>query len=155
MATDVRPIAKSDRVCDRGLHATHAQDRGSVTIFVAVLAFGFIAAAGLAYDGAQKLGAVAEARDLADNAARACAQEIDEEATVSTGQTSLAGDDGEARARAYLAGFALSPALVSVTDDLCEVTVELTVSTKLLPGGPWELSATERAVALYGVEAPR
>lgn len=56
MATDVRPIAKSDRVCDRGLHAAHAQDRGSVTIFVAVLAFGFIAAAGLAYDGAQKLG---------------------------------------------------------------------------------------------------
>lgn len=155
MATNARPGTNSAGVCNRGLHAAHARDRGSVTIFVAVLAFGFIAAAGLAYDGAQKLGAVAEARDLADNAARACAQEIDDEATVRTGHVSLANDDAAARARAYLAGFGLSPALVSVTDDLCEVTVELTVSTKLLPGGPWEVSATERAVALYGVEAPR
>lgn len=154
MATEVRPSAEGACVCDRGLHAAHTHDRGSVTIFVAVLAFGFIAAAGLAYDGAQKLGAVAEARDLADNAARACAQEIDDEATVSTGHVRLAGRDAEARARAYLTGFALSPALVSVTDDVCEVTVKLTVSTKLLPG-PWEVSATERAVALYGVEAPR
>ena len=155
MATDVRPSTKSTSVRNRAGHASGAGDRGSVTIFVAVLAFGFIAAAGLAYDGAQKLGAVAEARDLADNAARACAQEIDDEATVSTGHVRLAGDDAEARARTYLAGFGLSPALVSVTDDVCEVTVELTVSTKLLPGGPWEVSATERAVALYGVEAPR
>ena len=54
----------------------------------------------------------------------------------------------------YLAAFGLSSALVIVTDDVCEVTVELAVSTKLLPGGPWEVSATERAVALYGVEAP-
>lgn len=155
MATSVRPSRKGARACNRDAYFEHARDRGSVTIFVAVLAFGFIAAAGLAYDGAQKLGAVAEARDLADNAARACAQEIDDEATVSTGYVSLARGDAEVRARAYLADFGLSPALVSVTDDVCEVTVELTVSTKLLPGGPWEVSATERAVALYGVEAPR
>jgi hypothetical protein len=155
VATSELPSRDGASACNRGVCFGHAGDGGSVTIFVAVLAFGFIAAAGLAYDGAQKLGAVAEARDLADNAARACAQEIDDEATVSTGQVSLARGDAEARARAYLAGFGLSPALVSVTDDVCEVTVELAVSTKLLPGGPWEVSATERAVALYGVEAPR
>jgi hypothetical protein len=152
MVMDAQP---STNVCTRRAHCPRVSDRGSVTIFVAVLAAGFIAAAGLAYDGAQKLGAVAEARDLADNAARACAQEIDDEATVSTGQVRLAGGDAQARARAYLAGFGLSPALVSVTDDVCEVTVNLTVSTRLLPGGPWEVSATERAQALYGVEAPR
>lgn len=69
MATDVRPSTKSASVRNRSGHASGACDWGSVTIFVAVLAFGFFAAAGLAYDGAQKLGAVAEA--LADNAARA------------------------------------------------------------------------------------
>jgi hypothetical protein len=155
MATSERPSRDGASACIREFCFGHAGECGSVTIFVAVLAFGFIAAAGLAYDGAQKLGAVAEARDLADNAARACAQEIDDEATVGTGHVSLARDEAEARARAYLAGLGLSPALVSVTDDVCEVTVELAVSTKLLPGGPWEVSATERAVALYGVETPR
>jgi len=155
MATGVRPSRGDATACSRDACFGHVGDRGSVTIFVAVLAFGFIAAAGLAYDGAQKLGALAQARDLADNAARACAQEIDDEATVSTGQVSLARGDAEGRALAYLAAFGLTPALVSVTNDVCEVTVELAVSTKLLPGGPWEVSATERAVALYGVEAPR
>jgi hypothetical protein len=152
MVMDAQP---STSVRTRRVHRPRASDRGSVTIFVAVLAIGFIAAAGLAYDGAQKLGAVAEVRDLSDNAARACAQEIDDESTISTGQVRLARGDAEARARSYLAGFGLSPALVVVTGDVCEVTVKLTVSPRLLPGGPWEVSTTERAQALYGVEAPR
>lgn len=155
LVTDTHQTTTSASLRFQDDRSSRVGDRGSVTIFIAVLAVGFIAAAGLAYDGAQKLGAVAEARDLADNAARACAQEIDDEATVSAGAVTLAPGDAEARARAYLAGFDMRPALVSVTNDVCEVTVELTVSTRLLPGGPWEVSATESAVALYGVETPR
>lgn len=129
-------------------------DRGSVTIFVAVLAVGFLAAAGLAYDGSQKLGGLAQARDLADNAARACAQGVNAEATLQTGAAVLDAADADARARAYLAELGLRPALVSVDSAGCEVTVVLAVSTRFLPG-PFEVSATERAEVLYGVEVPR
>lgn len=129
-------------------------DRGSVTIFVAVLAVGFLAAAGLAYDGSQKLGGLAQARDLADNAARACAQGVDAEATLETGAAVLDAADADGRARAYLAELDLQPASVSVGAAGCEVTVVLTVPTRFLPG-PFEVSATERAEVLYGVEAPR
>lgn len=129
-------------------------DRGSVTIFVAVLAVGFLAAAGLAYDGSQKLGALAQARDLADNAARACAQGVDTESTLSSGTAVLDPADADGRARAYLAEVSLAPAAVTVDATGCEVTVVLAVPTRFLPG-PFEVSATERADVLYGVEAPR
>ena len=46
-------------------------ERGSVSILVAVLGVAFLMVAGLALDGGRKLGALSEARDLADNAARA------------------------------------------------------------------------------------
>lgn len=129
-------------------------DRGSVTIFVAVLAVGFLAAAGLAYDGSQKLGGLSEARDLADNAARACAQGIDAETTLATGIAILDPADGEARARSYLSAVGISPSSVTVRGADCEVTVVLSVPTRFLPG-PFEVSATEQATALYGVEAAR
>jgi hypothetical protein len=129
-------------------------DRGSVTIFVAVLAVGFLAAAGLAYDGSQKLGGLAQARDLADNAARACAQGVDAEATLASGAAVLDPVDAEGRARAHLAEVGISPASVSVDTAGCAVTVVLSVPTRFLPG-PFEVSATESADVLYGVEVPR
>jgi hypothetical protein len=129
-------------------------DRGSVTIFVAVLAVGFLAAAGLAYDGSQKLGGLAQARDLADNAARACAQGVDAEATLASGAAVLDPADAAARARAYLAEVGISPVSVSVGTAGCAVTVVLSVPTRFLPG-PFEVSATESADVLYGVEVPR
>ena len=129
-------------------------DRGSVTIFVAVLAVGFLAAAGLAYDGSQKLGGLSQARDLADNAARACAQGVDAEATLASGAAVLDPVDADGRARAYLAEVGIAPTSVSVDAAGCEVTVVLSVPTRFLPG-PFEVSATERADVLYGVEVPR
>ncbi|MDE0804229.1 MAG: hypothetical protein OSA99_13025 [Acidimicrobiales bacterium] len=125
-----------------------------MTIFVAVLAVGFLAAAGLAYDGSQKLGGLAQARDLADNAARACAQGVDAEATLASGAAVLDAADAEARALAYLSTVGISPVAVIVGPASCEVEVELSVQTRFLPG-PFRVSATEQATALYGVEAAR
>ncbi len=127
-------------------------ERGSVTVFVAVLGVGFIAAAGLAYDGSQKIGGLAQARDLADNAARACAQGVDAERTLASGESVLDPHEATVRARTYLAGVGVRPAEISVDAASCEVTVVLTVGTRILPG-PWEVSATERAEAIFGVEA--
>ncbi len=131
-----------------------AGDRGSVTIFVAVLAVGLVAAAGLAYDGAQKLGGLSQARDLADNAARACVQGADEEATLSAGAPVLDPVDASAAARDYLARVGSPASVVTVSESSCNVTVTLTIPTRFLPNGPFVVSATETAQALYGVEAP-
>ncbi|MEZ5219626.1 MAG: pilus assembly protein TadG-related protein [Ilumatobacteraceae bacterium] len=51
-------------------------DTGSITAFVAALTVGLILGAGLVYDGGRIISARNEAADLAENAARAGAQEI-------------------------------------------------------------------------------
>ena len=46
-------------------------ERGSTSILVAALGLALLMATGLAVDGGRKLGALSEARNIADNAARA------------------------------------------------------------------------------------
>jgi predicted metalloendopeptidase len=78
-------------------------EQGTVTIFMAVLARGLLFAAGLALDGGRKLGALSEARDLADNAARVGAQQIDRDAWRLTGVPNIDPGAASAEANAYLA----------------------------------------------------
>ena len=125
-------------------------DEGSVTIFIAVLGLAFLMAAGLAIDGARKLGGLSEARDLADNAARTCAQGVDELSFRATGVPNLNESDAIGRANAYLTATGNSGA-VSIAGTECTVTVTLTIGTRFLPG-PYVVSATESAQALAGVE---
>lgn len=130
--------------------ADRRSDRGSVTVFVAVLGLSFLMAAGLVIDGARKLGGLSEARDLADNAARTCAQGVDLVAFRATGIPTLNTADAAGRADAYLASTGNTGA-VSISGTECTVTVTLTVPTRFLPG-PYVVSATESAQALAGVE---
>jgi Flp pilus assembly protein TadG len=125
-------------------------DRGSVTIMIAVLGLSFLMAAGLAIDGARKLGGLSEARDLADNAARSCAQAVDNIAYRSTGVPLLNPTNAAVRADAYLASTG-NTGTATVAETECTVTVTLTISTQFLPG-PYVVSATESAQALSGVE---
>jgi Flp pilus assembly protein TadG len=53
-----------------------ADEEGTISAFVAVLAVALVAVAGLAYDGGQIIRATADARDLAGAAARAGAQQL-------------------------------------------------------------------------------
>lgn len=125
-------------------------ERGSVSVLVAVLAIAFLMVAGLALDGGRKLGALSEARDLADNAARAGAQAVDTDAYQLTGTPSLDPSDAEQAALAYLAASGHT-GMVAVDGSTVTVTVSLSVPTRFLPG-PFVVHATESATAVFSVE---
>lgn len=126
-----------------------SDERGSVTAFVAVLAVGLLFAGGLAIDGGRKLGALSEARDLADNAARVGAQKIDLDTWRETGVPDLAAGEASAAATSYLASNGHAGA-VAVDGDTITVTVTISVPTRILPG-PMTVSATESATAQASV----
>ncbi len=127
-----------------------SDERGSVSVLVAVLAIAFLMVAGLALDGGRKLGALSEARDLADNAARAGAQAVDTDAYQLTGAPTLDPVDAEQTALAYLAATGHT-GTVAVDGSTVTVTVSLSVPTRFLPG-PFTVHATESATAVFSVE---
>jgi len=125
-------------------------EEGSVSIFIAVLGFAFILAAGLAIDGGRKLGGLSEARELADNAARACAQGVDQTIYRDTGTPTLDPTNATSQATSYLAATG-NTGTITINDTTCTVTVNLSIPTRLLPG-PFAVSATESANAVSGTE---
>jgi Flp pilus assembly protein TadG len=116
-------------------------ERGQVTGMVAVLAVALLALGALVFDGGQILTARREANNLARQAARAGAQELDV-AQARIGTFTLDPGAAEAAARSYLAEAGVSPVSVRVIGDRVEVTVELTQRTPLLS----ILGIDERAV---------
>lgn len=106
-------------------------ERGQVTAMVAVLAVALLALGALVFDGGQILTARREANNLARQAARAGAQELDV-AQARAGTFTLDPAAADAAARAYLADVGVSPVSVRVAGDRVEVTVELTQPTPLL-----------------------
>jgi hypothetical protein len=120
-----------------------------VTTFIAVIAVALLFAGGLAIDGGRKLGALSEARDLADNAARVGAQQIDVAAWRETGVPYLDPGAAAAEASAYLATTG-NTGRATVDGDTITVTVTLSVPTRILPG-PLTVSATESASARASV----
>lgn len=127
-----------------------SDERGSVSVLVAVLAIAFLMVAGLALDGGRKLGALSEARDLADNAARAGAQAVDTDAYQLIGAPALDPADAEQAALAYLSATGHT-GTVAVDGSTVTVTVSLSVPTRFLPG-PFTVHATESATAVFSVE---
>lgn len=136
-----------------------SNERGSISIFAAVMAIAFLAAAGLALDGGRKLGAVSEARSLASNAARAGAQVLDLDA-VRAGEADLDDPGASNRAYEYLDGVGPSGPVITMTarnavvaDDTITVTVTLQVATRFLPG-PMTVQASHTAAAVDGASTP-
>ena len=128
-------------------------ERGSISIFIAVLAVAFLTVAGLAVDGGRKLGALSDSRDLADNAARAGAQAVDTDTYRTTGAVLLDPAAATRAASDYLAATGHT-GQITVTADTVTVTVHLRVNTRFLPG-PFNVSATQSATAIPGVEEAR
>lgn len=123
-------------------------DEGSVATFFVIITIAVLAATGLVVDGGRKMAALGEARDIADNAARACAQQIST-GSVRRGGVAL---DRTAAERAGLDFLALTghsgQVEVSATDPLvCTVEVRIEVPTLLLPG-PYHVQATQSARGL-------
>lgn len=78
-------------------------ERGSVTAFTVIMTITLIFVAGLVVDGGQILNAKREAANVAESAARAGAQELDEDAVRAGERTRLNGHQAIARADAFLA----------------------------------------------------
>lgn len=122
-----------------------------MSVFVAVMAVAFVLVAGLVVDGGNKLGALSEARDIADNAARAGAQAVDDASYRASGTPTLDPVAASGAAHRYLASVGHSGS-VAVDGATVTVTVTITVPTRFLPG-PFTVSATEQATAVFSIES--
>ena len=120
---------------------------------VAILAVALLALGALVFDGGQILTARREANNLARQAARAGAQQLDI-AQARAGTFTLDPAAAESAARAYLDGEGVTPTAVLVTGDRVEVTVTLTQPTRLLSIlgiSERDVTATASARAARGV----
>lgn len=127
-----------------------SDDRGSVSAFVAVIAIALVAVAGLVYDGGQILTAQARARDLAANAARAGAQEIDLDTLRADQQVVLDPDRASAAALDYLAAHGAIGS-VNVSGSRVTVTATIRQPLRILPGADRDVAATDSADAVPGL----
>lgn len=121
-----------------------------MSVFFVIIAIAVLAAAGLVVDGGRKVSALAEARDIADNAARACAQGLD----PGSARSGADGLDPSAAAAAGQDFLAATNHTGTVTVDgpggqTCTVRVQIEVPTVLLPG-PYLVESTQTAVGLSG-----
>ncbi|MGH9244749.1 MAG: pilus assembly protein TadG-related protein [Acidimicrobiales bacterium] len=97
---------------------------GQVTAFVAAFMMGVVFVVALVYDGGQLVSATRRAQNLADGAARAAAQALDEDARRQ-GVSRLDGGLAEDYAADYLRGCDCVGRVTSVRGS--EVTVEVTI----------------------------
>lgn len=110
----------------------HLRDeRGQVTAMWAILALALLVLGGLVFDGGQILTARRDANNLARQAARAGAQQLDE-ASVRAGNPTLDAAAAETAARDFLARRHIEPISVSVVRSTVTVTVSITQPTRLL-----------------------
>lgn len=124
-------------------------ERGSITAFVAVVATALVMVAGMAYDGGQVIHAHNAARNDAEQAARAGAQEIDLTHLRQTNEPRLDPTAAEAAALEYLAQVgATGTAIVDGAD--ITVTVTRTQPLRILPGADRIITVTETASAVRG-----
>lgn len=132
------------------MRARLAGERGSVSAFVAVIALGLVMVAGLVYDGGQVLSAQATARDLAGNAARAGAQELDLDVLRAEGVARLDPGRASAAAEDYLAENGVEGSVVVDGADIT-VTVLVQAQMRILPVPDRTVRASDTATATPGV----
>jgi Putative Flp pilus-assembly TadE/G-like len=114
-------------------HWRRAADSGQVTVFAVLAVIALIALAGLVYDGGQAMAAKTTAIDIAQEAARAGAQQISLGALRNGGHVVLDGPAARAAALAYVASAgAGDSASVTVTADTVTVTVTRVQPTAIL-----------------------
>jgi hypothetical protein len=121
----------------RAVRARSGRDEGVVTAFVVIFAMVLIFVTGLVLDGGRTLVAYRESRNVADAAARAGAQAIDEEAIRTHSPQLLDPTLAHTRACAIVAhsGYTCgTTADVVTTDDSVTVTLHTDVDMWLLTG---------------------
>ena len=141
-----------------GLRRRRLDDRGGVTVFVAVCVIALIGIIGIAVDGGSKMRATERADYLAGEAARAGGQAIDPAQAISGRAIVVDPQDAAAAAQAYLRS-AGAHGTVSVSADGKTLTVTVTSSydTKFLSVvgiGSLPVAGHGKATLLHGVTAP-
>ncbi len=132
-------------------------ERGVVSSMFAVLGFAIFVSLALVVDGGRQLAALSEARDIADNAARAGSQAVDFEAWRDTGRPVIDQEQAEVLVADYLSRFVIpgraTGRVVPSTgpDADITVTVEVTIRPRRFFFGPRSAIVTETATALDGV----
>ncbi|MFD5572947.1 TadE/TadG family type IV pilus assembly protein [Streptomyces cadmiisoli] len=142
----------------RGLHRTLREDRGGVTVFVAVCVIALIGIIGVAVDGGSKMRATERADYVAGEAARAGGQAIDPAKAINGTAITVHPPDAQAAAQAYLRA-ADATGTVSVSGDgkTLTVVVTSTYDTKFLSVvgiGSLPVTGHGKATLLHGVTAP-
>lgn len=122
-------------------------ERGSITGFVAVIATALVMVAGMAYDGGQIIHAHNAARNDAEQAARAGAQQIDITHLRRTSEPRLDPAGAEAAALDYLTQVGAT-GTASVDGADITVTVTRTQPLHILPGQDRTITVTETASAV-------
>ena len=141
-----RPAAPRDR------------EQGQITVFAVVIMVALLAVAGLVYDGGRALAAKTTCIDIAQEAARAGAQQVNLAAFRATGQVVLDTAAAQAAAQAYLAGTGTGDtATVTVTGDTVTVAVsgvQPTVFLGLIGIRSLHVTGTATATAESGITGP-
>lgn len=130
------------------------RDAGRVSVFLAVATFGVLAVIGVAADVPGLWRAMLHASNVATEAARAGGQAIDIDNTAATGEHQVDPAAAEDAATGYLDGAGVD-GTVTISDDLTEITVEVTYTYEpqilgLFGLGPREVTATHTAALLTG-----
>ncbi|MDQ1033480.1 Flp pilus assembly protein TadG [Streptomyces umbrinus] len=141
-----------------GLRRARWDDRGGVTVFVAVCVVALIGIIGVAVDGGSKMRATERAAYIAGEAARAGGQAIDSAEAISGNAIVVDPQDAQAAAQAYLRS-AGATGTVSVSGDGKTLTVNITgrYDTKFLSAvgiGSLSVTGQGKATLLRGVTAP-
>ncbi|MEU6720737.1 pilus assembly protein TadG-related protein [Nonomuraea sp. NPDC046802] len=129
-------------------------ERGSVTVFTAVIAFALLLCAGLMVDGGAKIRAYREAYAAAEEAARAGAGQLNTGHAYTSGRFQLDTTQALTAARAYLSA-AGHTGTVSTTGNQVRVTVTASKPTALISLigiGSVTATATTTARMFHGIE---
>ena len=122
-------------------------ETGSISAFVAVVAFALVMVAGMAYDGGQVSSSHNAARNDAEQAARAGAHQIDLTHLRKTHEPRLDTAKAESAALDYLAQSG-GTGTVAVADASVTVTVTRVQPLRILPGSDRTITVTETATAV-------
>ncbi|MGW1269776.1 TadE/TadG family type IV pilus assembly protein [Streptomyces sp. NPDC002491] len=142
----------------QGVSRVRRDDRGGVTVFVAVCVLGLLAVIGVAVDGGSKMRATERADYIAGEAARAGGQAVDPADAISGTAIVVDPLHAQAAAQAYLRS-ARATGTVSVSGDgrTLSVTVTDSYATKFLSVvgiGSLSVVGQGKATLLHGVTAP-
>lgn len=122
-------------------------ERASITAFVAVVAIALVLLAGMAYDGGQVITAHTAARNNAEQAARAGAQQIDLDHLRSTNEPRLDPIAAESAAVEFLERVGAT-GIATVSGTSITVTVTRTQPMLILPGSDRTMTISETASAV-------